>query len=364
MRFLMLNWRDPGNPLAGGAERVTLGYLAALVRRGHEAYWFSNGFAGCDERAAFEGVQIVRGGSVGSSILRARAWLKRQPEFDLVIDQHHGIPWFAPWWCGTRSVAMIHEVLGPIWHSFYSPPLAALGRWQERWLIRLYRRIPFWSACPSTREALLGLGVKGVTLIPYGVETKPIVPYPGKRLVEPIRLAVVSRLAPNKRIEHAIEAVRILRARGREVFLSIAGEGEMMDALVERVRRWNLEEVVRFEGRLDEKEKDALLAQAHLLLHASVREGWGLNVIEANCMGTPAVVYPVAGLIESTITGETGWVVAKETPAALADGVEQFLSDPALYERCRRGAWERSGAFHWSQVLPAACDWLEAQARS
>ena len=138
----------------------------------------------------------------------------------------------------------------------------------------------------------------------------------------------------------------------------------MMDALVERVRRWNLEEVVRFEGRLDEKEKDALLAQAHLLLHASVREGWGLNVIEANCMGTPAVVYPVAGLIESTITGETGWVVAKETPAALADGVEQFLSDPALYERCRRGAWERSGAFHWSQVLPAACDWLEAQARS
>ena len=33
MRFLMLNWRDPGNPLAGGAERVTLGYLAALVRR-------------------------------------------------------------------------------------------------------------------------------------------------------------------------------------------------------------------------------------------------------------------------------------------------------------------------------------------
>ena len=32
MRFLMLNWRDPENPLAGGAERVTLAYLAALVR--------------------------------------------------------------------------------------------------------------------------------------------------------------------------------------------------------------------------------------------------------------------------------------------------------------------------------------------
>ena len=32
----MLNWRDPKNPLAGGAERVTLAYLSALVQRGHE----------------------------------------------------------------------------------------------------------------------------------------------------------------------------------------------------------------------------------------------------------------------------------------------------------------------------------------
>jgi hypothetical protein len=31
MRFLMLNWRDPRNPRTGGAERVTEGYLKALV---------------------------------------------------------------------------------------------------------------------------------------------------------------------------------------------------------------------------------------------------------------------------------------------------------------------------------------------
>ena len=34
MRFLMLNWRDPRNPLSGGAERVTQGYLTALESRG------------------------------------------------------------------------------------------------------------------------------------------------------------------------------------------------------------------------------------------------------------------------------------------------------------------------------------------
>jgi hypothetical protein len=46
MRFLMLNWRDPRNPLAGGAERVSLAYLRELLRRGHEVFWFANDFAG------------------------------------------------------------------------------------------------------------------------------------------------------------------------------------------------------------------------------------------------------------------------------------------------------------------------------
>lgn len=122
MRFLMLNWRDPENPLAGGAERVSLGYLNALAKRGHEVYWFANSFPGCVPTSEIEGVKIIRGGGMGSSIIAARKWYQNQPRFDLVIDQHHGIPWYAPWWCKTNCVAYIHEVLGPIWNSFYPWP--------------------------------------------------------------------------------------------------------------------------------------------------------------------------------------------------------------------------------------------------
>ena len=63
---------------------------------------------------------------------------------------------------------------------------------------------------------------------------------------------------------------------------------------------------MRFAGRLDDAEKNIELQKAHLLLHTSMREGWGLNVIEANAMGTPAVVYPVGGLVDSTVHGQTG----------------------------------------------------------
>jgi len=60
MRFLMLNWRDPRNPLAGGAERVTAGYLSALQRRGHEVFWFANEFVGAPPEEVVDGIPVRR----------------------------------------------------------------------------------------------------------------------------------------------------------------------------------------------------------------------------------------------------------------------------------------------------------------
>jgi glycosyltransferase involved in cell wall biosynthesis len=120
---------------------------------------------------------------------------------------------------------------------------------------------------------------------------------------------------------------------------------------------------VTFAGQLAEAAKDAELRRAHLLIHTSIREGWGLNVIEANALGTPAIVYPVGGLVDSTLHGQTGIVTTKEGPEAVAESVLALLSQPAQYDRLRLNAWERAKTFAWPKVLPPACDWLEEQAR-
>jgi glycosyltransferase involved in cell wall biosynthesis len=359
----MLNWRDPDNPLAGGAERVTQGYLGALVKRGHEVFWYANEFPGCAPTGLVDGIRIVRGGGKGTSVLSARKWYRAQARFDLVIDQHHGIPWYAPWWCGTNCVAYIHEVLGPIWDAFYPSPWNVIGKTQERWTHWLYRNVQFWTACESTRDDLQRHGVKKVQIIRYGVHTVALPELEPKEFRVPLRLATVSRLAPNKRIEDAIRAVALMRDRGVESRLQIVGTGEWEPILRKTVSDYSLEKVVTFVGAMREKEKDALLRESHLLLHTSQREGWGLNVIEANAMGTPAAVYPVAGLRESTLDNETGVVARGETPEQLADRILELLKAPGEYERLRRGAWERAKTFHWSRILPVACDWLEEMAR-
>jgi glycosyltransferase involved in cell wall biosynthesis len=363
MRFLMLNWRDPKNPLAGGAERVTLAYLTALAQRGHEVFWHANSFPNCLPEETIEGIRFVRGGGMGSSIIKAIQWYRRQDRFDLVIDQHHGIPWFAPWWCGTNCVAYIHEVLGPIWDAFYPWPLSMIGRWQERWTHWLYRNVQFWTANQSTRRFLEAHGVKSVKVIRYGVYTVALPTLPEKPLEAPLRLAVVSRLAPNKRIDHAVRTIRCLLDRGIEARLVIVGTGEVEGLLRRLVEELRLGDRVRFTGALDEAAKDEELQRAHFLLHNSMREGWGLNVIEANAMGTPGAVYPVAGLTESTLRDDTGIISEWETPESLAAALAEVMKSPEKYQRYRLAAWKRAKTLHWDHILPVAAEWLEDRAR-
>jgi glycosyltransferase involved in cell wall biosynthesis len=125
----------------------------------------------------------------------------------------------------------------------------------------------------------------------------------------------------------------------------------------------DLGDYVEFCGLLTEENKDVALREAHFLLHTSIREGWGLNVIEANAMGTPAVVYPVPGLLESTLHRQTGLVSDEDTPQSLAEAIANVQSSEGHYQDWRTAARDRAREFHWDTVLPVACDQLEAWAK-
>ena len=356
----MLNWRDPYNPLAGGAERVTHAYLKGLVERGHEVTWFANAFSGCDPEQSIDGIRVLRARGKFTSWMSARKWHSHQKPFDLVIDQHHGIPWYAPVWCPDKCVAYIHEVLGPIWDAFYSWPLSAIGKWQERLTLRQYRAVPFWTASSYTRSLLEEQGAATVTQIPYGVDVRALEGLPEKELDEPLKLITVSRLAPNKQVDHAIAALKILHEEhGLQADLKIVGQGQEEEALRRLVVDLALQDHVAFAGALSEDEKERALQEAHFLLHTSVREGWGLNVVEANAMGTPAIVYPSPGLVESTLHRETGLVADEDSPSGLAAMIAVVQSHDGAYQDWRVAARDRADGFHWDDVLPKACDQLE-----
>ncbi|MBG87795.1 MAG: glycosyl transferase group 1 [Verrucomicrobiales bacterium] len=363
MRFLMLNWRDPKNPKSGGAERVSVAYLKALVERGHEAAWFTHGFDGGAAEETIDGIQVVRSGGTISSIRAAKKWVRQQARFDLVIDQHHGIPWYAPWWCGTNCVAYLHEILGPIWNAFYGWPWNIIGRTQEKWTYRFYGNVPFFTGSGITKDLLHERGVKDVSVVRYGTDVKVLPELPPKELKPPYHFIVVSRLAPNKQIDHAIRAIKVLRNKQHACSLTVVGGGEEEWSLKELARGIGVGDFVDFTGQLSEEKKNEQMQKAHFILHTSQREGWGLNVTEANAMGTPGAVYPVGGLIESTLNDRTGIVSKKETPESLAERLMGAFERPDDYDQWRKAAWEFAQDLHWDNVLPKACDWFEEQAK-
>jgi glycosyltransferase involved in cell wall biosynthesis len=92
---------------------------------------------------------------------------------------------------------------------------------------------------------------------------------------------------------------------------------------------------VQFLGHLDNRDKHEKMAQAHMLLMTSVREGWGLVVSEGNALGTPAVAYNVPGLRDSVVHEKTG-LLTETSPTALASAMIRLWRDPKLYDRLVR----------------------------
>ncbi len=355
MRILFLNWRCLANPRAGGAELVTHRIAEHLARRGHEVTLFTSSFPGAQPEECMNGVRVVRRGRQLTVHLEALRWYRRRAGgFDIVVDEINTLPFFAPLYAGVPVVALFQQLAREVW--WYEAPrgLALVGYAAEPVYLRPYRHVPLVTISASTLQSLRSVGLRGpACIIPMAadVELPPTLP---SVHTKPAQLTLVSlgRVVPSKRVHHAIEAVAILRDRGIVARLDVAGGGRpdyrrRLDGLVSRL---GLEGQVTFHGRVSEAEKRQLLGQAHLLLGTSVREGWGLMVTEANALGTPAVVYDVPGLRDSTRHLETGFVCAAQAPQSLAAGIEALWRDPSRYVAVRRAAWEWARTLGWHRT--------------
>jgi len=190
------------------------------------------------------------------------------------------------------------------------------------------------------------LGLRGpVHIVPNGIDPPPQSRVP--RSPSPA-IAVVTRLAPHKQLHHLVEAVPDLLRRWPDLHVDIAGTGPARDGLLTQVRELGLEPAVTLPGRVSEQVKSDLLSRAWLTVAPSVAEGWGLTVLEANMLGTPAVAYDVPGLRDSVRDGRTGWLVPPDGRLSTAlMGALDELGDPVRrrYFADQAQAW--ASRFSW-----------------
>ena len=158
----------------------------------------------------------------------------------------------------------------------------------------------------------------------------------------PLRILSVGRLNWTKGYEYALQAVCDLVDSGVACEYRIAGGGEMFDALRFTIDDLNLTDAVRLLGSLDRSRIRAEMRWADVLLHAAVSESFCLVVTEAQAMRLPVVSSDAGGLPENVADGETGFVVPRRDPRALAAMLAKLASAPGLRDRLGRAGRDRA----------------------
>jgi len=168
-------------------------------------------------------------------------------------------------------------------------------------------------------------------------------------------LIFVGRLTVAKGIEETLNTLKEIAKRNKTVRLWIVGKGELgyVQKLKRMCKQLHIEDKVAFYGFVSENKKFALLARAHLLIHPSLREGFGLTIPEAGYVGTPVVAYNSPGLRDIVINDRNGILVTERSPESLASTIIQLLSNDFLYQKLCRGAKEEASRYSWNNTVNA-----------
>ena len=220
-----------------------------------------------------------------------------------------------------------HEVWGrDYWRSYLGPVAGRIGFAVERLCLRLPDRSFTFSRLAEER------------LREYG-HRAPIVRLTGEyagdawaesrsrdeavAVPEPPLVISAGRHIPEKRVPEIPAAVAAARQHVPDLRCVILGDGPDFEATRERITELELTEVVELPGKVPHEELMRRIASASCLLHPSEREGYGLVVVEAASVGTPAIVVegPENAGTELIENGVNGFAVRSASSAVLGEAI-------------------------------------------
>jgi glycosyltransferase involved in cell wall biosynthesis len=362
LRVAILTWRDSGHPDGGGSEVFVEQVARELVRRGHDVELFTSRYDGSSAEDDLDGVRIQRRGGRLTVYLHGLVWVaRRRQQHDVVLDVINGLPFGAPLVRRRGVVALVHHSHQRQWQIIYPGWPGRLGWFVEHSVTpRLYRSRPYVTVSSASHTDLVGQGVPAdrIVIARNGVDTRPV-----DAAVSPTpRLIVLARLVPHKQIEDAFEIVRRLRATVPGLGLDVVGDGWWRDELEEAASDLTAVGAVRFHGRVEEGERDRLLAAAWAMVLPSVKEGWGLAAMEAAVQATPTLAYRYAGGVAEAVVDEETGLLADDLDGLVAQ-TRRVLTEEELRNRLSTAAAERAAGFTWSETADVVEQALLAEAR-
>lgn len=366
---LYLTWRDHGHPEAGGSEVFVDRTAQEMTRLGHDVVVFSSGYAGAPRRSSDHGYSNVRGGGRYTVYLHALLFMWRhRKDFDAVIDVQNGVPFWSPLFFRVPVFNLTHHVHREQWSSFFSPPIARFGWFIESRVAPLvYRHSRYLTVSNASGDELAGLGVDPERIsVVYNGNDLPddFVRYRDIPRSATPSLITVGRLVAHKRVEMSIDALREFKYSVPDLELHVLGDGHWLPELQRHATELGVADRVHFHGFIDNAPKHELLASSWAMSMPSLKEGWGLTIVEAGLHGTPTVAFRAAGgTQESVLDNETGLLANNREE--FFDGLLRLITDRDFRDKLGDNATRYARTFTWEEsgrsVIGAINDALQNQ---
>jgi polysaccharide biosynthesis protein PslF len=342
-------------PTQCGLATFTAALLAQLRQSGDRAFVVRV----LDEPGGQAGIEVLQDLVTGSAASAAAA-VETLNSFDVVIVQHEYGIYGGP--DGQDVVSLVEALHVPtmvVLHTVLSDPstrqrailnaiIASAGAVVTMTQTARTRLLEHYYADPEK-----------VRVIPHGAADNRVPASPGAARPKVLTWGL---LGPGKGIEHAIDAMRILRDRGLQADYVVAGQthprvlahnGEAYRRKLEsRARARGVAGQVHFDDRfLPASALSQLIGSASVVLlpYDSREQVTSGVLIEAVTAGKPVVstCFPHA---TELLTGGAGLLVGRQDPDGIAGALQRVLSEPGLSARMSRRSAELAPGLLWPAV--------------
>lgn len=227
----------------------------------------------------------------------------------------------------ARLVHAIHTIhLEPP----YTPDAPLNGLWSRWFTVAERFDAVLWPTASQRADVAARFGASDVHVVaPHGVPAAASVTPASQRTRG--RVVMLNRLAPGKRIDHAVRAFARVLGTVPDATLDIYGEGAERDRLQSLIDELGVGARVVLRGRTDAPGRE--VADAFASLSTSAFEGQGLALAESLAAGCPVVAYDAPYGPRDLLARGGGVLVPDGDVEVLADAITRVLTDLDLHHR-------------------------------
>ncbi|BCL73142.1 glycosyl transferase family 1 [Vibrio nigripulchritudo] len=255
---------------------------------------------------------------------------------------------------GMTALSLAEKLGAPLVVTFHghdvieSPTMEKHGRLHIRYMDRRSRLAEnvaqFIAVSKWVKDRMVKLGFPESKIIQHyiGIDTDFFSPDESTHR-EKIILCV-GRMTAYKGQRLLVKAMSKVQKLAPDYKLVLVGDGQEKVQLEELAQSKGIR--VEFTGRQTPEQVKQWMQKASVYVQPSIRmpdgeeEALALAIVEAQAVGTPAVVFNTGGMPEAIIDGETGTVVSQENSDELADAILNLSYDHERWDRYSKNAIE------------------------